>query len=160
MCSLGCCLMFLGISSVLWWYWLRFAPSRGVCLSTTGSLLCSWHHYYMSGIFGTPCIPVVCSLFCTVPHVVSCTTRCPPSADCVLSIKGRRCYNFSEIHFNNICITKWWALRSSFLYLHDFFLTFFSSRVVKFSIFFHVSKLIQTFQTEWIESSTQASIAI
>ena len=35
---------------------------------------------------------------------------------------------------------------------------FFNSRTDNFQCFFHVSKLIQTFQTDWVESSNQSSL--
>ena len=41
-----------------------------------------------------------------------------------------------------------------------FSLTLFSSRTVWFSILFHVSNLIQTFQTDLFESSTQYSLVV
>ena len=50
-----------------------------------------------------------------------------------------------------------WYIRSYSIYLNGFLLTLFSSRTVQFSMFFHISKLIQTFQTDWLEYSTQSS---
>ena len=69
-------------------------------------------------------------------------------------------YNCWDLHVHNICINKLWDLRSYFLYLHRFLLTLFSSITVQFSMFFHVSNLIQTFQTDWVDSSTQSSLVI
>ena len=47
-------------------------------------------------------------------------------------INRQWCYTFWEILVQNICITKWWALRSYFLYLHSFLLTLFPSITVQF----------------------------
>ena len=54
-------------------------------------------------------------------------------------------------------MTTLWAISYYFIYLYGFLLTLFSSRTVQFSILFLVSNLMQTFQTDWVESSTQSS---
>ena len=72
----------------------------------------------------------------------------------------RWCYNWYEFHVHNIYITKLWAISSYFIYLHGFIFTLFSSRTEHFSMFFHVSNLILTFQTDWVESSTQYILVI
>ena len=56
--------------------------------------------------------------------------------------------------------TKLWDLSSYFLHLHSFHLTLFHSLSDRYQCFFHVSKLIQTFQTDWVKSSTQYSLVI
>ena len=53
-----------------------------------------------------------------------------------------------------------WAIKYYDPYLHGFLLTLFSSRTVHFSMFFHVSHLIQKFQTNWFNSSTKSSLVI
>ena len=97
----------------------------------------------------------------TIFHVHRCELflpkRLPSEAN---TINWWWCYNCYEIHVHNICRNKLWALSSYFPYLHGFVLTLFPSRIVQFSTFFHVSNLIQTFQTDWVESSTQYSIVI
>ena len=62
------------------------------------------------------------------------------------------CYNCWELHVHNVCITKLWDISSYFLYLHDFLLKLFSYRTDNFQFYFHLSNLIQTFQTDWVES--------
>ena len=47
-CSLGCRPMFLDIVPVSRWCWTIYVPGIVVHLYYTGSLLCYWHHYYVS----------------------------------------------------------------------------------------------------------------
>ena len=79
---------------------------------------------------------------------------------CLYVINRQWHYNCWELHVHNICITKLWALRSYFIYLHGFLLTLFYSITVQFSMFFHVSNLIQIFKTGWVDPSTQSSLVI
>ena len=52
------------------------------------------------------------------------------------------------------------SLSSYFLYLHGFLWTLFYDITVQFSMFFHVSNLIQIFHTGWVDPSTQSSLVI
>ena len=69
--------------------------------------------------------------------------------------------------YNNNCLTKLWYPAHNFS-IYTWFLTLFSHYFIEqFSMLFlcfsaqkHHSKLIWTFQTHWVESSTQSSIVI
>ena len=75
-------------------------------------------------------------------------------------INKRWCHNCKKLHVYNIWITKLWALSSYFLYLHGFSSNCFPSITESFRCSFYVSNLIQTFQTDLVESSTQYSLVI
>ena len=77
-------------------------------------------------------------------------------------INRRWCYNWYELHVHhNIHITKLWALSSYFIYLHGFISTIFS---IKNNIVFLLEQTVfnvpQTFQADWVDSSTQSTIVI
>ena len=56
-CSLLCHVLFLGISTVWWWFTPRFAPGRCLCLSAIVSLWHFWHRFYVCGMSGIPYRP-------------------------------------------------------------------------------------------------------
>ena len=56
MCWLECCLMCLGMTTILRWYPPIFAPGRGVWLFVTGSQSHSWCHSSVYGTLVRPCI--------------------------------------------------------------------------------------------------------
>ena len=58
---------------------------------------------------------------------------------------------------HKICITKLWALRSYFLYSHGFSRVVFHWDQQSYFLEHTFFNLLQTFQTDWIESSTQYS---
>ena len=94
----------------------------------------------------------------------------PPKTSSIQLVVINRwwCYNFWEIYVHrNICITKLWYLSSYFLYLNGFLSNtvfhleqYCFSRTDIFRCSFHVSNLIQTFQTDWVEYSTQYGLVI
>ena len=107
----GVFLMFLGKSPVLWLCHPRYVLGIGVCLSATGSLLCSWLHSYVSWILGRPYLPFGFDCCHVWVRVVFCRIWCRTSERCVLVL----------LHLwvsSSICITTFrrrrllkWVLR-------------------------------------------------
>ena len=79
MCSLGCHPMFLCMSSVLEWCRPRSVHGIGICLSSTGSLLSSWTHSYVSWMLRKPYLIGGSDGCCVLVFVVFCRIWYRPS---------------------------------------------------------------------------------
>ena len=85
LCWLGCCLIFLGMSLVLWQYHPIFVPGIGVTLSNTGLLFQFWPQSSISWIFGIT-YPLGWFDRCGLWFCVSfCRIRCCPFQGCLFS---------------------------------------------------------------------------
>ena len=108
-------------SQIIFWFW-----RCDFCIVHTAKFQRDVQGDVLLTILNLPMFPNI--LTSTIFHVHRCElTRCELSLPerlprVATMINGRWCYNWYEIHVNNICITKLCSLISYFLYLHGFLL--------------------------------------